>query len=170
VVVVGVEADLLGVERLGAVDVRHGYRDELELPVHGGSFLGDAGIVGLPNILSVHTATDREEGAMHVRMARFEGVDVSRLDEDYAQYRKMVRSTERPEFIPEDVFQTLGDKIRRVISLADRENGVTVDLTFTDTAEDAGAVHEALDSLTPPEGSGRRTSAETFELMLDEQL
>ena len=107
---------------------------------------------------------------MHVRMARFEGVDVSRLDEDYAQYRKMVRSNERPEFMPEEVFQTLRDKVRRVLSLADRENGVTVDLTVTDTAEDARAVHDALDSLTPPDGAGRRTSAETFELILDEQL
>ena len=34
VVVVGVEADLLGVERLGAVDVGDGDRDQLELPVH----------------------------------------------------------------------------------------------------------------------------------------
>ena len=107
---------------------------------------------------------------MHVRMARFEGVDVSRLDEDYAQYRKVVGSNERPEFMPEEVFQTLRDKVRRVLSLADRENGVTVDLTVTDTAEDARAVHDALDSLTPPDGAGRRTSAETFELILDEQL
>ena len=107
---------------------------------------------------------------MHVRMARFEGIDVSRLDEDYAQYRKMVRSNERPEFISDEVFQTLRDKVRRVLSLADRETGVTVDLTFTDNAEDARLVHEALDSLTPPEGSGRRTSVGTYELVLDEQL
>jgi hypothetical protein len=107
---------------------------------------------------------------MHVRVARFEGVDVSRLDEDYAQYRKMVKANERPEFMPEDVFSTLRDRVRRVVSLADRESGVTLDLTFTDNAEDATRVHEALDSLSPPEGSGRRTSVEKFELMLDEQL
>jgi hypothetical protein len=34
VVVVGDEAGLLDVERLGAVDVRDGDRDQLELPVH----------------------------------------------------------------------------------------------------------------------------------------
>jgi hypothetical protein len=107
---------------------------------------------------------------MHVRMARFEGVDASRLDEDYARYREMLRANERPEFMPEEVFETLRDKVRRVLSLADREAGVTVDLTFTDTAEDARAVHEALDSLTPPEGGGRRTSVGTYELVLDEQL
>jgi hypothetical protein len=107
---------------------------------------------------------------MHVRMAKFEGVDVSKIEEDYARYRKMLRTNERPDFISEEVFETLRDRIRRVLSLADREAGVTIDLTFTDNAEDARLVHEALDSLTPPEGSGRRSSVGTYELMLDEQL
>jgi hypothetical protein len=107
---------------------------------------------------------------MHVRVARFEGHDVARLEEDYEEFRKMLRQTERPDFMPEDVFETLRTSVRRVMSLADRETGVTLDLTFTDDAEAARRVHEALDSLTPPEGSGRRTSVDTFELMLDEQL
>jgi hypothetical protein len=107
---------------------------------------------------------------MHVRVARFEGVDVSRIEEDYRRYREMVRANERPEFMPEDVFDTLRDKVRRVVSLLDRESGATLDLSFTDNAEDAQAVHEALDSLTPPEGSGSRTSVAIYELVLDEQL
>ena len=107
---------------------------------------------------------------MHVRVARFEGVDVSQLDETYAQFREMVRMTERPEGMSEEVFETLRAGVRRVVSLADREAGVTLDLTFTDNAEDAQRVHEALDSLTPPDGAGRRASVQTFELMLDEQL
>jgi hypothetical protein len=107
---------------------------------------------------------------MHVRVARFEGVDVSRIDEDYAQYREMLRSNERPEFMSEEAFSTLRDGVRRVLSLADRETGTTLDLTFTDNAEDAQRVHEALDSMTPPEGAGRRTDVKTYELMLDEQL
>jgi hypothetical protein len=56
------------------------------------------------------------------------------------------------------------------MSLVDRERGVSLDLTFTASEADAQRVHEALDTLTPPEGSGRRTSVETYELMLDEQL
>jgi hypothetical protein len=107
---------------------------------------------------------------MHVRVARFEGIDASRIDEDYEQFRKMLRATERPDFIPEDTFATLRDCVRRVLSVADREAGVTLDMTFTDNAEDARRVHEALDSLNPPEGSGRRASVQTFELVLDEQL
>jgi hypothetical protein len=107
---------------------------------------------------------------MHVRVARFEGIDSSRLDQDYEQFRSMLRARERPEFMSEDVFETLRSSVRRVLSLADRDAGIALDLTFTDNAEDARRVHEALDSLTPPEGSGRRASVQTFELMLDEQL
>jgi hypothetical protein len=107
---------------------------------------------------------------MHVRVARFEGIDASRIEQDYEQFRQMVQSRERPEFMPEEVFETLSGRVRRVLSLADREAGVSLDLTFTDNAEDAKAVHEALDSLSPPEGSGRRTDVRTYELMLDEQL
>jgi hypothetical protein len=107
---------------------------------------------------------------MHVRVARFEGLDVSQVERDYEQFREMVRMRERPEGMSEDVFETLRDRVRRVMSLVDREAGVSLDLTFTDNAEDAQRVHEALDSLTPPEGSGRRTSVQTFELMVDEQL
>jgi hypothetical protein len=107
---------------------------------------------------------------MHVRVARFEGVDVGQLDEQYGQFREMVRMRERPDFMPEEVFETLRSKIRRVMSLADRESGDTLDLTFTDNVEDARLVHEALDSLTPPEGAGKRTSVQTYELVLDEEL
>jgi hypothetical protein len=107
---------------------------------------------------------------MHVRIARFEGLDTSQIDEIYDGFRNMVRTKELPEGMPEEVFAALRDSVRRVMSFADRETGATFDLTFTDNAEDAKRVHEALDSLTPPEGAGRRTSVETMELMLDEQL
>jgi hypothetical protein len=107
---------------------------------------------------------------MHVRVARFEHGDPSRLDEDYEQFRQMVRMRERPEFMPEAVYETLRTKVRRVLSLADRETGESLDMTFTDNAEDAQAVHEALDRLTPPESSGRRTSVKTYELMVDEEF
>jgi hypothetical protein len=107
---------------------------------------------------------------MHVRVARFEGIDVSRVEEDYERFREMVRADERPEFMPEEVFETLRDKVRRVVSLLDREAGASLDMTFADNAEDAQAVHEALDRLTPPEGSGRRTDVGIYEVMLDEQL
>jgi hypothetical protein len=41
---------------------------------------------------------------------------------------------------------------------------------FTDSEDDARRVHEALDAMSPPEGAGRRTSVQTYELLLDEDL
>ena len=107
---------------------------------------------------------------MHVRVARFEGIDTTNIDRDMEEFRKMVRMAERPEGMPEETFSTLKNGVKRMMSLVDREAGVSFDLAFTDNAEDARRVHEALDSLSPPEGAGRRTSVQTFELMVDEQL
>ena len=107
---------------------------------------------------------------MHVRAARFEGIDTANIDRDIEEFRKMVRMEERPEGMPEETYTTLRDGVKRVMSLVDREAGASLDLVFTATAEDAQRVHEALDSLTPPEGAGKRTSVQSFELLLDEDL
>ncbi len=106
---------------------------------------------------------------MHVRVARFEGIDADNVDRDIDEFRKMVRTEERPEWMPEETFATLRDGVRRVMTLVDRDAGVSIDLTFTDNAEDAERVHEALDSLSPPDSAGRRASVGTYELVLDEQ-
>jgi hypothetical protein len=107
---------------------------------------------------------------MHVRVARFEGIDVANIDRDLEEFRKMVRMEERPEGMSEETFSTLRSGVKRVMSLVDRAEGTSLDLVFTDNAEDAHRVHEALDAMSPPEGAGRRTSVQTFELLLDEQL
>ena len=107
---------------------------------------------------------------MHVRVARFEGIDTTNIDRDMEEFRKMVRMAERPEGMPEETYSTLKSGVKRMMSLVDREAGVSFDLAFTENADDARRVHEALDSLSPPDGAGRRTSVQTFELMLDEQL
>ena len=107
---------------------------------------------------------------MHVRVARFEGIDTTNIDRDMEEFRKMVHMQERLEGMPEETYSTLKNGVKRMMSLVDRDAGVSFDLAFTDNADDARRVHEALDSLSPPEGAGRRTSVQTFELMLDEQL
>lgn len=95
---------------------------------------------------------------------------MSSVDEDAEQFRRMLRSDERPEWMPEDAFVTLREGVARVISLVDRSGGVTTDLVFTRSEGDARRVDEALDGLNPPEGVGRRASVQTFEVLLDEQL
>jgi hypothetical protein len=107
---------------------------------------------------------------MHVRAARFEGINTENIDRDIEEFRKMVRMQERPEGMSEEAFTTLRNGVKRVMSLVDRDAGVSLDLIFTDNADDAQRVHEVLDSMTPPEGAGRRTSVQTYELLMDEQL
>ena len=72
--------------------------------------------------------------------------------------------------MPEEAFSTLRGGVVRVISLVDRAGGSTLDLVFTGNEEDARSVDAALNSLNPPEGVGQRASAETFEVLFDEQL
>jgi hypothetical protein len=107
---------------------------------------------------------------MYVRAARFEGVDTANIDRDIEEFRKMVRAQEKPEGMSEETFETLRSGVKRVMSLVDREQGTSLDLMFTDTEDDARRVHEVLDAMSPPEGAGRRTSVQTYELLLDEQL
>jgi hypothetical protein len=106
---------------------------------------------------------------MHVRVARFEGINVAQVDEDAEQFKNMLRTDERPEWMPEESFSILRQGVKRVISLVDRSSGVTLDLVFTGD-EDAQRVDAALSSLNPPEGVGRRASVERFEVLFDEQL
>ena len=107
---------------------------------------------------------------MYVRAARFEGIDKANIDRDIEDFRKMVRMEEQPEGMSAETFTTLRSGVKRVMSLVDRDEGTSLDLIFTDTAEDAQRVHEVLDSMSPPDGAGRRTSVQTFELLMDEQL
>lgn len=107
---------------------------------------------------------------MHVRMARFEDVEIAKVDADAEEFRKMLRSDERPDWIPEDAFAALKAGVVRVISLVDRTASATVDLTFTRNEEDARSVDAALNSLSPPDAVGRRSSVQTFKVLLDEEL
>jgi hypothetical protein len=107
---------------------------------------------------------------MYVRAARFEGIDTTNIDRDIEEFRKMVRMQERPEGMSEETFTTLRDGVKRMMSLVDRDAGTSLDLVFTANADDAQRVHETLDAMTPPEGAGKRTSVQTYELLLDEDL
>jgi hypothetical protein len=110
---------------------------------------------------------------MLVRIARFEGVEPRVIDTQLERFREMLavaRSGQVPEGIPADAFQVLVNDVTRVIEVADRANDVIVDLTFAHNAEAMERVHQALDQLSPPENGGKRTSVETYEVLLDEQM
>jgi hypothetical protein len=109
---------------------------------------------------------------VYVRIARFEGLDSSRIDAQVADMKRQMagaRSGELPPDAPEQV-QTLVSTIRRVIQLADRDSGTALGVVFCATKEDMVRADAALNEMSPGEGEGRRTGVEIFEVVLDETM
>ncbi len=107
---------------------------------------------------------------MYARIARFEGIDASRIDEQVAQMKQQMagaRSGELPAGAPEQV-RTLMDTVKRFVELVDRESGTSLGIAFCETEEDMQRAHEALNQMSPGEGEGRRTGVEMYEVALDE--
>jgi hypothetical protein len=107
---------------------------------------------------------------MYVRVARFENVDPSRVDEQIAELRQQIDAGRRGEVPAEFAEQTrvLMDTITRFVQLVDRANGTFLALAFVETEEDLRRVDEALNAMSPGEGGGRRTSVELYEVAIDE--
>lgn len=110
---------------------------------------------------------------MYARVARFEGLDTSRIDEQVAQMRRQMdagRSGDLPEGAPEEG-RVLMETVTRWVQLVDRDKGTAVGIAFSASEEDARRADEALNAMSPGEGQGRRTgSAEIYEVVLDESF
>ena len=107
---------------------------------------------------------------MHVRIARFEGVDVGSIDEQVAEMRRQMTSGELPPDAPAEL-QTLMETVNRFVQLVDRDNGVTLGLAFSKSGDDMRRADEALNAMSPPsDAMGRRTGVEIYEVALDESF
>ena len=110
---------------------------------------------------------------MYARIARFEGGDPAKLDEQVAEMRREMqgaRGGDLPEGAPQEV-RTLTETVTRFLQLADRRTGASVGITFCETEEDMRRADEALNAMSPPDDSGsRRTGVEIYEVVLDESF
>jgi hypothetical protein len=109
---------------------------------------------------------------MYARIARFEGGEPSRIDSQVAEIEMQMQSAKSgglPADAPEGA-QVLMEAISRFMHFVDRETGTSVGIAFCDTEEKMQRAHAALNAMSPEEGSGRRTSAEIFELVIDESF
>ena len=107
---------------------------------------------------------------MHVRIARFEGVDVGSIDEQVAEMRRQMQSGELPPDAPAEL-RTLMETVNRFVQLVDRDNGVTLGLAFSKSGDDMRRADEALNAMSPPsDAMGRRTGVEIYEVALDESF
>ncbi len=100
---------------------------------------------------------------MWVRIARFEGANRESHDPRAEMIRSQLRAahtTGRDEVPP----------VKRVLMLAERESGRRTGVQFADTEDDIRRFDEFLHGQTPPPGSGTQSSAEIYELLLDEEL
>ena len=110
---------------------------------------------------------------MYARIARFEGLDTSRIDEDVADMKRQMdagRSGELPEGAPEEA-RELMETVTRWVQLVDRDKGTAVGIAFCASEDDARRADEVLNAMSPPEGAGRRLdAAEIYEVVLDESF
>ena len=62
------------------------------------------------------------------------------------------------------------ETVVRFVELVDRENGALLGLSYCETEDDLRRANEALDAMSPPAGSGKRTTVETYEVPIDESF
>ena len=109
---------------------------------------------------------------MYARVARFEGGDPSRIDEQVTEMKEQMaaaRSGNLPAAAPEQV-RTLMDTVTRFLELVDRSSGASLGIAFCETEEDVQRAHAALNEMSPPEGGPKRTSVDILEVVLDENF
>ena len=109
---------------------------------------------------------------MYARVARFEGGDVSRIDEDVADMKRQMdaaRSGDLTADMPDQV-RTLMETVTRWVELVDRTSGASVAIAFCKTEEDVRRADAALNSMSPSDDTVKRTSAGIYEVVLDESF
>jgi hypothetical protein len=91
---------------------------------------------------------------MHARIATFEG-DPSNLDSMIEGIRKDVEGGNRPPGL---------EHAKGVMILVDRKSGKTMGITFFDDEEGMKRGDEALNKMSPDEGTMQRSSVEFYEV------
>ena len=108
---------------------------------------------------------------MYARIARFEGLDTSRIDEEVAEMKRQIDESRAsgglPAGAPEQV-RTLMETVKQLLQLVDRQSGTALGITFCPTEEDMRRADAALNEMSPGEGQGRRAGVEIYEVVLDE--
>jgi hypothetical protein len=110
---------------------------------------------------------------VYARIARFEGGDVTSIDQQVAEMKSQIDGT-RASGLPADAsaeMRTLTETVSRFVELVDRKSGTSLGISFCETEEEMRRADEALNQMSPPDDSGgRRTSVEIYEVVLDESF
>lgn len=107
---------------------------------------------------------------MFVRIARFEGGTTAQIEEEGARIRRDIQGARRGEAGPE-VPAELARLASRIEMLVDRDRGAVAVLVYAETADQVREIDRIMDGMSPSsEGWGRRVSAESYEVFLDEAV
>ena len=108
---------------------------------------------------------------MYVRIARFEGAEREVIDRQLDAIRQqMAEGRERLASGEAQGEEAEGMRaIKRTIVAVDRQAGRTAAVMFADTEDDIRKIDTWLNSMSPGSGGGQRTSAEIYEVAIDEQ-
>jgi hypothetical protein len=106
---------------------------------------------------------------MYARIARFEGLDRSTIDDQLAEMRAQLDSTELPPDAPDEA-RTLMNTVARFMEFVDRDSGTSIGITFCETEDEMRRADEALNRMSPPAGAGSRTTVDVYELAIDKSF
>lgn len=91
---------------------------------------------------------------MFARIAKFEGLDMSNVD---AQIEEM-SSMDTPPGL---------EHAKGFMHLIDRDNGTAMGIVFFEDEDGLRRGDEALNAMSPPDGAGRRSNVEMYEVALE---
>jgi hypothetical protein len=110
---------------------------------------------------------------MYARVARFEGLDVGKIDEDIANMKQQMdagRSGQVPADAPEGAGELM-ETVTRWVQLVDRDAGTAIGIAFSASEEQIRRADQGLNAMSPPQGAGRRSGpAEIYEVVIDESF
>ena len=109
---------------------------------------------------------------MYVRAARFEGIDPDQVDKQISDLRRQIEASGRGE-MPDDAppeAKVLMETVKRFVQLVDRKSGAFLALAYCDSEDDLRRADEALNTMSPGAGGGRRTSVELYEVAIDQSF
>jgi len=98
---------------------------------------------------------------MYVRIARFEGVG-DNWDDRIEEVRGRIQSP-----LPGGMERPPG--IKRMMMLVDRESNRGANIIIVEDEEALRAADEMMNKMTPPPGSGGRSSVEMYEVAVDHE-
>jgi hypothetical protein len=114
---------------------------------------------------------------MYARLVRFEGAEPSVLERELDQMRTQIQSGMSGEQVEmgeqsgpdREQMETIHKLVKRVLVLADRDQGSSAMVVFTDTEGEIRQLDAMFNQMSPGEGGGQRQSVDIYEVAIDEQ-